>query len=221
MSPDRPFADQHAANPQSLNLYSYVTSNPLHYVDPTGTVKRDANGQIIFVPQGRVDKNFTNGDPRKGTMQPGYIQADNGAKVQAFQQVGGSPAYKCDCHGLTFADGKYWVNNDQVGKLLKGDGYEKTKTPQPGDVAIFSANGEAVHSLTVTGVNDKGQVTEVTGLGGTEEASHSNTPEQIEQQFGKMLDTSVTVQYYHDPQPDRPTQEKLDQVKNYEKPKDQ
>jgi hypothetical protein len=36
-----------------------------------------------------------------------------------------------------------------------------------------------------------------------------------------MLDTKVTVEYYHDPNPDRPTQEKLDQVRNYEKPKDQ
>jgi hypothetical protein len=106
-------------------------------------------------------------------------------------------------------------------KLLKGDGYEKTKTPQAGDVAIFKANGEVVHSLTVTGVDDKGKVNEVTGLGGTEPASYSKTPEQIQQQFGQIYDTKVTVEYYHDPNPDRPTQEKLDQVKNYEKPKDQ
>ena len=98
---------------------------------------------------------------------------------------------------------------------------EKTKTPQAGDVAIFKANDEVVHSLTVTGVDDKGKVTEVTALGGTEQASHSNTPEQIQQQFGQLLETKVTVEYYHDPNPDRPTQEKLDQVKNYEKPKDQ
>jgi len=219
-SPDRPFADQKPRDPQSWNLYSYVTNNPLRFVDPTGMVKRDATGQIIFTPQGKVDRNFTNGDSRRGTMQPGYIQADNGAKIQAFQQVGGSSAYKCDCHGLTFADGKYWVNNDQVNKLLKGDGYEKTKTPQAGDVAVFKANGKVVHSLTVTGANDKGSVTEVTGLGGTEQKAHSDTPEQVQQQFGQLLDTKVTVEYYHDSKPDRPTDEKLDQVKNYEKPRD-
>jgi hypothetical protein len=153
-------------------------------------------------------------------MQPGFIQADNGKKIDAFQLVGGSAAYKCDCHGLTFGDGKFWINNDQVNKLLKGDGYEKTKTPQSGDVAIFKANGEVIHSTTVAGVDDKGQVTEVTGLGGTEPKSHSDTPEQVQKQFSDLLGTKVTVEYYHDPKPDRPVKEKIDEVKKYEKPKD-
>jgi RHS repeat-associated protein len=36
MSPDKPFADQHAANPQSWNLYSYVRNNPLSSIDTNG-----------------------------------------------------------------------------------------------------------------------------------------------------------------------------------------
>lgn len=36
MSPDEPFADQEPTDPQSWNLYSYVRSNPLSDVDPTG-----------------------------------------------------------------------------------------------------------------------------------------------------------------------------------------
>lgn len=36
MSPDPPLLDQHIADPQSWNLYSYVRNNPLSFVDPTG-----------------------------------------------------------------------------------------------------------------------------------------------------------------------------------------
>jgi RHS repeat-associated protein len=35
-SPDDPLADQHARDPQSWNLYSYVRNNPLKYTDPSG-----------------------------------------------------------------------------------------------------------------------------------------------------------------------------------------
>ena len=36
MTPDKPFADQHTANPQSWNLYEYGRNNPLRNVDPNG-----------------------------------------------------------------------------------------------------------------------------------------------------------------------------------------
>ena len=36
MSADEPFADQHPADPQSWNLYSYVRNSPLISTDPTG-----------------------------------------------------------------------------------------------------------------------------------------------------------------------------------------
>jgi RHS repeat-associated protein len=36
MSPDPPLLDQHIADAQSWNLYSYVRNNPRSFVDPTG-----------------------------------------------------------------------------------------------------------------------------------------------------------------------------------------
>jgi RHS repeat-associated protein len=43
-SPDEPFNDQDASDPQSWNLFSYGRNNPLRYVDPSGTTACDENG---------------------------------------------------------------------------------------------------------------------------------------------------------------------------------
>jgi len=74
-----------------------------------------------------------------------------------------------DCHGTTFAKGQVWINNDQVPKLIKGDNYVKTSTPAAGDVGVYTQNGKlstTVHSVTATGVDATGRVTQVTSKGG-------------------------------------------------------
>jgi len=42
--PDVPFADQSVGDPQSWNLYAYVRSNPLRFVDPNGRACFDHSG---------------------------------------------------------------------------------------------------------------------------------------------------------------------------------
>lgn len=39
LTPDAPFADQHLTDPQSWNLYTYVTNQPLGHTDPSGRGK--------------------------------------------------------------------------------------------------------------------------------------------------------------------------------------
>jgi len=46
MSPDTPFVDQHAENPQSWNLYTYVRNNPLANIDPDGECTKDSQGNF-------------------------------------------------------------------------------------------------------------------------------------------------------------------------------
>jgi hypothetical protein len=81
------------------------------------------------------------------------------------------PGYtdSADCHGVTFAKGQVWINNDQVPTILKGDGYVKTATPGVGAVGIYSLDGSpktTQHSVTVTGVDANGVPNEVYGKGG-------------------------------------------------------
>ena len=45
-SPDLPFVDQHLANPQSWNLYTYVRNNPISYLDPDGHLAEFVGGQL-------------------------------------------------------------------------------------------------------------------------------------------------------------------------------
>jgi RHS repeat-associated protein len=51
MSPDKAFADQHVANPQSWNLYSYTRNNPLNSIDFDGlsTITFDGRAHTITV----------------------------------------------------------------------------------------------------------------------------------------------------------------------------
>jgi hypothetical protein len=57
------------------------------------------------------------------------------------------------------------------------------------------------------------------GLGGTEPRSHSDRPEDIQSDFGKLLGgAKVTVEYYHPTNPNKPGEQRVDQVKKYEKP---
>ena len=48
-SPDQPFADQHIAEPQSWNLYSYARNNPLKFIDDSGTEVRYASEKLEVI----------------------------------------------------------------------------------------------------------------------------------------------------------------------------
>ena len=87
-----------------------------------GGVQRDANGNIIFTAVEPFNTYDYSGNPV--SMIKGYILADDGTQIVAYRNDSNSPmGYDTDCHGTTFADGQYWINNDQTCSILTGDGY--------------------------------------------------------------------------------------------------
>ena len=52
-SADEPFADQHAEDPQSWNLYSYARNNPLKFVDDTGAAVIYADEKLRIISDAR------------------------------------------------------------------------------------------------------------------------------------------------------------------------
>ena len=73
----------------------------------------------------------------------------NGVVTQTSVPNAENQGYEChiDCHGYSFADGKIWINDDQVDKLIKADGYQTGVAEQNATQAIFrNANGDVVHS---------------------------------------------------------------------------
>lgn len=167
--------DPYASLYPSLSPYVYVSNNPLVFKDSDGKVIRDKDGNIVFVASGSP-VTVTHPGGRSAEMQMGYIFADDGTKIEVYQNLSTDKGFDCDCHGVTFADGDYWINNDQVVSLLAGDDYKNISSledAQVGDVAIYSdKNGEVQHSVTIVKIDpETGEIT-VEGLGGLEVETH-------------------------------------------------
>jgi hypothetical protein len=85
--------------------------------------------------------------------------------IEAYLNLGKDKRFTTNCHGQTFTDGEFWIDNSQVEDLLGGEGYKATKTPEVGDVVVYRKDGNVVHSMKIT--DTAGGVT-VTGLAGTQ-----------------------------------------------------
>jgi RHS repeat-associated protein len=99
VSPDAPFVDQRAGDPQSWNLYGYVRNNPLAYVDPTGQDLRLAgNREELYKMLDSIAGGFTdnysidsNGNVHT-TLTANDVKGDEGMQF-VFDLVTGKEQY--------------------------------------------------------------------------------------------------------------------------------
>jgi hypothetical protein len=64
-----------------------------------------------------------------------------------------------NCFGWVFADGRYWLDGDQVERILAENGYRVAPRPSAGDVAVYrDEDGEIGHAAVVRAVCDDGSV---------------------------------------------------------------
>ena len=160
----------------SISPYAYCDNNPVMLIDPDGRITRDSKGQIVYVTSGIIDC-YKHASGSVGILEKGYIFTDNGQPVEVFSNKGIEKGWDTDCHGYTFADGKYWINNDQVKNILRGDNYREITLGQAnsGDVVVYYENKNVEHSVTIVNSDGTQNGTIVNGLGGLETEAHNDT----------------------------------------------
>ncbi|MBR1963953.1 MAG: hypothetical protein IKA19_04595 [Muribaculaceae bacterium] len=114
--------DSLAGKYPSLTPYNHCANNPLSYVDPDGKVLRDQNGNVVYVTDQRQEL-YYHEEVSYAIVEIGYIFTDNEMPIQVLNNINKFPGWDTNCHGYSFADGKFWINPDQTEILLKNDNY--------------------------------------------------------------------------------------------------
>ncbi|MEM8907545.1 MAG: RHS repeat-associated core domain-containing protein, partial [Bacteroidota bacterium] len=88
----------------------------------------DENGEIVFEEDGEKEIGYYDAN-NMTVVQFGYIFTDDGTRIEVSKNDASDvfPGFDCNCHGLSFGGGKYWIGNNQVEKILKGDNYEEVR----------------------------------------------------------------------------------------------
>ena len=148
---------------EDTNLFGYVQNDPLNWIDPWGLLRLDS----FIGEKWAFSRAYRLGKPERSIQRDGTLTADDVKKtkipVRRNEEQIQNPGFTTNCHGQTFADGKFWIPNSSVETILAADGYTQVDTPKEGDVAVYrDTNGKPIHSGKV--VNNSGAISSLTGL---------------------------------------------------------
>ncbi len=156
-------------DPQDWNLYVYCGNNPVRFIDSDGKIKRDKRGEIIFRPIEEKMRTHASVDGEYKVIA-GYIFTDRNHVVEAHKNKSAFRQVDYNCHGFTFGDKKFWINNPA--QILK-DEYKKVEKSEVkvGSVVVWRDNksGDIEHSAVVSKVDEKGNIYVNHKPGGKEE----------------------------------------------------
>ncbi len=163
-------------------------NNPIRYVDPDGRIERTANGSFVFYSSQEPHYEIGNSE-EKIICQWGFVKANDGTFIEIRICLSDFTPEKFNCHGYTFLDGSAWLDCDQVSKILAGDNYIETKSPQPGGIFVqYDENGFAYHSGKIIGVEGDKDVFY------TRETFGASMIKKLDGKFSKVAEKTRTIE---------------------------
>jgi uncharacterized protein RhaS with RHS repeats len=147
-SPDYPFVDQHAGDPQSWNLYAYARNNPLRYIDPLGlSAEMDEAEQEYACRVGASDCNQS-ASQKKTDSKSTSVKSTS---VKIMLTVKNS----ADAVGHALEKTSDWMNDNAL--LIGGATLGMSLLDSPGGMDEVNAVGDEVESKTEGLVADLGR----------------------------------------------------------------
>lgn len=95
-----------------------------------GTVQLDL---FIRLPTGQI-----------GQLVQSYTDFAVGLRELSIKTGDIEPPF--NCHGYCFGDSMYWINNNQVQRILQGDGYFESSGKDDVSVVVYSLGDEVAHT---------------------------------------------------------------------------